>query len=135
MLYLKSSDLIHFVPKCWDSFPSLSLFPPQFYSAVCFWIWLFFLFRFHVISYSIYLVYFTWHKALQIQLCVAYGRISFFFKGWLMYRLKYVCCVCVSHFHTTHSSVDTHLGCFHALVIVTNTTMNVEVWMPFWHAD
>ena len=95
----------------------------------------FFLFRFHVISCSIYLVYFTWHKALQIQLCVAYGRISFFFKGWLMYRLKYVCCVCVSHFHIIHSSVDTYLGCFHALVIVTNTTMNVDVWMPFWHTD
>ena len=36
---------------------------------------------------------------------------------------------------TIHSSVDTYLGCFHALVIVTNTTMNVDVWMPFWHTD
>ena len=43
--------------------------------------------------------------------------------------------VCVSHFHTIHSSVDTYLGCFHALVIVTNTTMKVEVLMSFWHTD
>lgn len=95
----------------------------------------FFLFIFHVISCSIYLVYITWHKARQVQLCVAYGRISFFFKGWLMHSLKYVCCVCVSHFHTIHSSVDTYLGCFHALVIVTNTTMKVEVLMSFWHTE
>ena len=38
----------------------------------------------------------------------------------------------MSHTCFIHSSIDGHLGCFHILVIVNSTVMNIGVLMFFW---
>ena len=47
----------------------------------------------------------------------------------------YVCVcdkyVCISHFFLTQSSVDGHLACLHALVIVNSVALNTEVHVYF----
>ena len=36
------------------------------------------------------------------------------------------------HLFCIHSSVDGHLGCFHALAIVNSAVMNIRIRVPFW---
>ena len=40
-------------------------------------------------------------------------------------------CVYIYHNFFTHSSVDGHLGCFHALAIVNSAAMNNEIHVSF----
>ena len=68
------------------------------------------------------MTYFTQHNALQHAIHVAaYGTISFFFYGWVVFP-------CLStylhHIFLIHSSVD-GLDCFCILAIINNASMNI----------
>lgn len=51
---------------------------------------------------------------------------------WL--RIKHHCVFIHNLYGFLHSSFDGHLGCFHTLVPVTSTAVNMDVQVPLWHA-
>ena len=61
-------------------------------------------------------------------ICIAAnGNISFF---WGLSSIPLCVCVCIYLFFI-YLSVIEHLGCFHALAIVSSATMNIGVHISF----
>ena len=66
---------------------------------------------------------------------VAYDRISFFFKGWIIFHCMYV------HIFFILSSINGYLHCFQLLAVINNASANVGMqlslecaagWLALW---
>ena len=71
------------------------------------------------------LTYFTQYDNLQVHPCWANGKISFFFMAG-QYSIVHI-----YHIFFIHSSVDGHLGYFHALAIINSASTNIGVHVSF----
>ena len=90
--------------------------------------WLYFLDStykwYHTVFVFLCLTYFMKHNALQVHPCCCKWQNFILLYGWVIfhcvYMYMYVIRIHTQHIFFIYSSVDGHLGCFHALEIVNN---------------
>ena len=76
----------------------------------------------------------AWQWKHQVLTTGPPGNSPFHSFLWLSSIPLYVCmCVCVYTYHVffIHSCVDSHLGCFHVLAIVSSAAVNIGVHVSF----
>lgn len=99
MLYLRSSDLIHFAMESLYPFIT-SVYstptPGNHHSTFCFYEFDLFLFLdstymwHHTVVVFVCLTYFPEYNALQVHLCCYKWQDSFPFKGWVIFCLTFI---------------------------------------------
>ena len=68
------------------------------------------------------LTHFTKHNTLQVHPFCYIWKVFILFYGWVIFHYIFMC-----YIFFTHSSVDTHWGCFHILAVVNNAAVNIGV--------
>lgn len=77
-----------------------------------------------------YLSFWVWLISLSITSSSSSVLLQdFLFKGWIIFHRVYIV-----HFLCSFIS-DRHLGCFHVLAVVNNTTVSMIVQISLWDPD
>lgn len=81
-------------------------------------------------SYSISLTWlacFIYHNVLKVDQCYSERKNFLSLYGWIKFH-----CLSLYHVLLIHLSVNLHLCCFCMLTMMSNASMNMNVWISLW---